>query len=130
MTDDSYAAHCAAYAAAYERELARYRLLEPVQVVVTNRGRKAAIKIQAKAAEIEKTEGYAAASEYIVRETVLGVLGYVVGVDADAHDDLLELAPGIDVELLLEELDGQHLLELVATAGLTGQAPGQSQISF
>lgn len=120
QSDEDYARLCAPVVA-----------LNKVNVVVRNRGRTKAIEIQAKAKELEKAGegGVRASAEMLIRETVVGLEPYIV-VDPDHPDQNVDLAPGIDVEQLIEELDGQHLLEGVALVGLTGQAPSPSQSNF
>lgn len=113
--------------------------LAKLRVMVRNVGRHKALEVQRQGQALQEAGDAHGAAAYVVRELVGGIMHflggppltrYVVVGDPDVLSDTVDLGPGVDPDVLVEELDGQYLLELVAMTALGAQAPTAAQLGF
>jgi hypothetical protein len=112
--------------------------LKRLRVCVRNGGRQKALEVQRQGAALSDAGDTFGAAAYVVRELVGGMMvdngtlvpHVVVGDLNVVSDAVLSLGPGVDPDVLVAELDGQHLLELVAMTALGAQTPSAAQLGF
>lgn len=120
-----------------EQERANATYLRTLRVLTRNVGRRKALEVQRRGAELQAAGDAYEAAAYVVRELVLGIVRqpstqgqpfepFMV----DDQEDAISLGSGVHLDVLVDQLDGQHLLELVAMTALDAQAPTAAQLGF